>query len=185
MSIKALFRSIERQWFSGSSKENGNTFVQQGASVCSNCGLELLGGPDGVPAENREPCPECGERARTFGVLIGVKSDSLVTASGTSVHVLDSANKYYSEVLKPAYDEFLSRRQPSRQRLAWLLFCFITMNGYLNTIDRSLKLILERPYPPQVPFGEMSRAGIIALALFEMWQIHQNMCDSLAILLLP
>jgi hypothetical protein len=75
----------------------------------SNCGLELLGGPDGVPAEN----------------------------------------------------------------------------GYLNTIDRSLKLILERPYPPQVPFGEMSRAGIIALALFEMWQIHQNMCDSLAILLLP
>jgi hypothetical protein len=51
MSIKALFRSIQRQWFSGSSKENGNTFVQQGASVCSNCGLELLGGPDGVPAK--------------------------------------------------------------------------------------------------------------------------------------
>jgi hypothetical protein len=94
-------------------------------AFCSGCGLALEES-DALPYESRKPCPNCGGLARTFPASSKIAISSELRASGTLIHVLDSASKYYSEILKPEHDEFFAARSTLRSafNLATNLFHF-------------------------------------------------------------
>jgi hypothetical protein len=76
-------------------------------ALCSGCGLALEE-TDALPYEDRSPCPNCGGLGRTFQGSSNLAGSSSLSASSTLIHVLDSASKYYSEVLKLEYDQFFA-----------------------------------------------------------------------------
>jgi hypothetical protein len=76
-------------------------------AFCGACG-RALEETDSLPFEDRTPCPNCGGLTRTFQESTKIAISSALRASGTLIHVLDSASKYYSEILKPEHDEFFA-----------------------------------------------------------------------------
>jgi hypothetical protein len=94
-------------------------------AICSGCGLALEES-DALPYESRKPCPNCGSLARTFPASSKMASSSEFHARSTLIHVLDSASKYYSEILKPEHDEFFAAQATLRSafNLATNLFHF-------------------------------------------------------------
>jgi hypothetical protein len=76
-------------------------------TFCSACGL-ALDETNALPFENRKPCPQCGGLTRSSLAASTLSISSNLAANTTLIHVLDSVSKYYSEVLKPKYDEFFA-----------------------------------------------------------------------------
>jgi hypothetical protein len=58
-------------------------------------------------------------RPQMFTKTIEIKSSSSVGVTATAMLTLDSATKYYSEILKPAHDEFFAN--PATLRSAFIL----------------------------------------------------------------
>lgn len=79
--------------------------------LCGNCFAPL-------PATGG-PCPECGSSAGGLQAGAVFAGSSTVSAGANQIHTLDSASKYYSEILKPEYDEFFER--PATLRSAFNL----------------------------------------------------------------
>src|SRR5258708_3654570 len=112
-------------------------------AFCSGCGLALEES-DALPYESRKPCPNCGGLARTFPASSKIAISSELRASGTLIHVLDSASKYYSEILKPEHDEFFAARSTLRSRSIWLQISFTSMSGCSIATGCNWRPILEK-----------------------------------------
>jgi hypothetical protein len=54
------------------------------------------------------PCPKCGPSAGQLQAGAKLEGSSTFTAGVNQIHTLDSASKYYPEILKLEYDEFLT-----------------------------------------------------------------------------
>jgi hypothetical protein len=65
------------------------------------------------------------------------------------VEVLDSPQRYYAEVMKPAYDDFLSYPATFELHLIWQARCSIFMSGFTNTAGQSWRLTSVRRRPAQ------------------------------------
>jgi hypothetical protein len=72
--------------------------------LCGECGLVLSALDDG----DRSPCPNCGGHARMLQASSHLADSSTLGVCSTLIHMLDSACKYYSEILKAEYDEYFA-----------------------------------------------------------------------------
>jgi hypothetical protein len=82
------------------------------------CG-QALNEPDNLPYEDRTPCPICGGRGRAHPGAAKFEASESLIADSTQIHVLDTAGKYYSEILKPEHEQFLAH--PATLRSAFNL----------------------------------------------------------------
>jgi hypothetical protein len=55
------------------------------------------------------PCPKCGSFAGQLQAGANLAGSSNLIAGANQIHTLDSASKYYLEILKPEHDEFFAR----------------------------------------------------------------------------
>jgi hypothetical protein len=91
-----------------------------GEVLCSNCQRAL---EDTTP---RVPCPVCGSLARAHPAGARFAISAGLTVDSVTIHRLDTASKYYSEILKPTHDEFFASLATLRSAftLATYLFHF-------------------------------------------------------------
>jgi hypothetical protein len=68
--------------------------------LCGNCFTPL-------PATGG-PCPKCGSSVRALQARAKLAGSSTLAAGANQIHTLDSASKYYLEILKPEYDEYFA-----------------------------------------------------------------------------
>jgi hypothetical protein len=112
----------ERNSIMDTSPPNPNSGHQ---AFCSGCGLALEE-TDALPHEDRTPCPNCGGFMRRWPASSKMEGSPSLAVNSILIHRLDSARKYYSEILKPEYDDFFAAPATLRSafRVAGALFHF-------------------------------------------------------------
>jgi hypothetical protein len=85
-------------------------------AFCSSCGF-VQRESDALPYD-RTPCPNCGSFMRRWPASSKMEGSSSLAVSSILIHRLDSARKYYSEILKPEYDDFFGAPATLHQHTA-------------------------------------------------------------------